>query len=232
MKLILIPGSPYARKIRVVMAELEIACELEMLSSYPPTETEVGAVSPALRVPVLLDGEEAIFESDLIIDYLLDIHEDNRPPTDGKRPFLARAWRPDAQWRDRKRGAMINTLTDTLVNVAYLNWCGLAESRRNLMGFDLADRWNMRVARCLDWLEAEATPEGFVPGCLTVQDIALVCALEWTDARMRYPWRDRYPTLQALHATFAERPSFVESRLPPMPEFLMPALEEIEPAKD
>lgn len=225
MELILIPGSPYARKVRIVATELGLSFDLRMLERYPPTVDEVGEHNPALRVPILRDGDMELFESDLIVEYLLQTYG-YKPIAPHDPPFLPAIYREEAQWTDRKRAAIIQTATDTLVNHAYLNWCGLDETRRNLMGFDLAARWEQRIARCLDWLDFEAKPDGFVPGYMTLQDIALVCMLEWTDARMRFPWREGRPNLIALVETFRDRASFADSRFPPMPDFLAPALED------
>ncbi len=226
MKMLLISGSPYARKVRIILRELEVECELNMLSTYPPTEDEVGCYNPSLRIPTLIDGKEEIFESDLIVEYVLETYGHRSGAHQAKVPFLPQRYKQETKWIDLKRSAIVETLIDTMVNAAYLNWCGLTETRRNLMGFSLESRWEQRIARCLDWLEEQATPDGFSPGFLTLQDIEFICAVEWTDARMQYPWREGRPTLAALVDSFADRPSFAESQFPPMPDFLMPALEE------
>jgi hypothetical protein len=49
--------------------------------------------------------------------------------------------------------------------------------------------------------------EGFLPGVLSVQDIASSCFLMWIDARGGFPWRGR-KGLEAIAAICAERASF------------------------
>ena len=220
-KLIYIPGSPFARKVRIVLAELQVLHDLEISATYPPTPESLDQNNPTLRVPVFSDGDVTLFESDLIIEYLCRTY--SGATGSGSPPFLARAAREGAlEWVDRKRSAAIASLTDTLVLLSYLAWCGMAESEENLMGFGLRDRWRERVSSTLDWLESEATPDGFVPDHLSVQDIALVSALDWTDARLPFPWQGR-PNLEALVAGLQERPSFADTQFAPMGDHLAPA---------
>ena len=219
-KLIYIPGSPFARKVRIVLSELQVPHEAVISASYPPTPESLGQDNPTLRVPVFIDGDLALFESDLIVEYLCRSHGASAT---GDPAFLAMAARSDAEeWIDRKRSAAIASLTDTLVLLSYLAWCGMAETEENLMGFGLRARWHDRVSSTLDWLESEATSEGFIPGVLSVQDIALVCALDWTDRRLPFPWRGR-PNLEAVVARFADRASFADTQFARMAAHLAPA---------
>lgn len=233
LSLVYIPGSPYARKIRVVLAELGVSCEEHLLETYPPTARELGSANPTLRVPVLRDGPLELYESDMISDYLFRTYP-NGPTSvasdvQNDAPPLERMnYRPDAEWEDRKLLAAIASATDTMVLLAYHAWCGLGETRENVMGFGLKERWETRVHTTLDWLDGVATPEGFTPGRFTLADIAMICALDWTDARLKFPWgaegRPR-ENLQALVARFIDRASFRETAYSPMPDHLAKALD-------
>ena len=211
-KLIYLGGSPYARKVRIVLAELGLAHEAVEATAFPPAD-DVAAINPNLTVPAFVDGEVEIFESNLIIEYLLasygaDAHGAPSPP-------LAMAMtRADHRWEDAKLLATIETLADTIVSLSYLDWCGMAAVGRNAVGLDLVARQHERIRSCLDWLDARATPEGFIPGVFSIQDIALICPLMWNEARNAIPWRGR-PNLEAIVAGYADRPSVVATTVIP-----------------
>ncbi len=90
----------------------------------------------------------------------------------------------------------------------------MAAVKRNAVGMDLVPRQHERIRSCLDWLDARATPEGFIPGLFSIQDIALICPLMWNQARNDIPWRGR-ANLEAIVARNAERPSVVATTIIP-----------------
>ena len=60
---------PFCWKVRIALAELDVEHQLvdtELGQKHP----EVGRLSPTGSVPVLVDGELAIWESAVILDYL------------------------------------------------------------------------------------------------------------------------------------------------------------------
>lgn len=81
-------------------------------------------------------------------------------------------------------------------------------------GVDVKDvaygrRQQRRFNSCLDWLEKRATPEGFIPGVFSLQDIGLICPLGYLDGRGEYlagvlEWRG-HPNLEAIVARWQDR---------------------------
>ncbi|MEH2227225.1 glutathione S-transferase family protein [Nostoc sp.] len=62
--------SPYARKVRIVLAEKQLPCELQQtdINNKPP---EFLSLSPIGKVPVLVDENDLVFwDSTLIVEYL------------------------------------------------------------------------------------------------------------------------------------------------------------------
>jgi glutathione S-transferase len=55
-------------------------------------------------------------------------------------------------------------------------------------------------------LDKTGTPDGFVPDIFSIMDINLICALGNVDNHKSFEWRGR-PTLEAIVARYAERPS-------------------------
>ena len=211
-KLYLFGGSPYARKVRILLEELGLAYEVEAFDGYPLPET-IAQVNPNLMIPALIDGDLKLFESGLIATYLLETYRPNSAP-ENLPPLAAAVDRAAHRWEDAKTLATLDSMTGSMVQLAYLHWCGMEATGPNLVGMDLKARHELRVHSCLDWLEERATAEGFIPGVFSLQDIALICALAWTDARLRFPWRGR-PTLEALVAYHAARPSIMATLPPP-----------------
>lgn len=77
MKLWCSDGSPFARKVRIVLAEKGLEHEVDMRGGLRPTETH-RQLNPALAIPVLEDGGLVLFESNLVVDYLLKTYPDAR----------------------------------------------------------------------------------------------------------------------------------------------------------
>jgi len=209
MKLHYLPGSPFARVVRVLLRELRLDCEEVMLAAFPPSAAYF-AVNPLGQVPALETDQGTRFPTRLILDHLLAL------PRRGSSPIATAVRRSAKAWQDEQTLTLILAMGDTLAAMKYQEWTGLEPVGENRVGLDLAARNAERVVRTLDWLEARATPEGFLPGALSLQDIALACVLLWIDARGGFPWRGR-PRLEAIVAACAPRPSFQATAPQPWP---------------
>ncbi len=200
------PGSFFSRKVRIVLAEKGLPYDSRVEGSSRQRSSESFAVmNPVLRVPVLIDGDLTLFESDLIIDYLLKNYPGNAP--DGATPPLAADITRNAHhWEDAKTLAVLNDAADTMLNLRYWKANGLAVET-----VDYGRKQQARFHSCLDWLEQRATSEGFIPGVFSIQDIALICALDYIDARGEFlkgllEWRGR-ARIEAIVSRYRERPS-------------------------
>jgi len=190
--------SPYSRKIRVVLAEKGLDYEKEVLH-FGSAPKSADAVNPARRVPVLVDGDRTLFESNVIIDYLLQTYPDNAAPD---RPPLAPALaRPEHRWDDWQTLVGIETMLDSGLNLLFLRNDGITPEHSPFLARELN-----RTQVLLDWLEGRATPEGFIPGQFSIQDLNFVIAVQWSDYRHMFPWRGR-PRLEAIVERYRERPS-------------------------
>jgi len=79
MKLYSAPLSLFSRKVEIALREKAIDFEREMVpfsqaAGYEPRHPVVLAVNPKRQVPVLIDGDLALFDSTLIFEYLEDLH--------------------------------------------------------------------------------------------------------------------------------------------------------------
>ena len=59
-------GSPFARKVRIVLHEKGLDYERDVQDRVRPVE-EIASLNPALAVPVLVDRGLTLFDSDLIL---------------------------------------------------------------------------------------------------------------------------------------------------------------------
>src|SRR6476619_976763 len=70
MKLLSSPASPYTRKVRIVLAEKKIECELETVD-VNPAENPVNSHNPLGKIPtLLLDDGSALYDSRVIVEFL------------------------------------------------------------------------------------------------------------------------------------------------------------------
>jgi glutathione S-transferase len=198
MKLIASRTSPYARKVRIAMAEKRIECEFHAEDVWA-ADTRVGTFNPLGKVPVLvLDDDLCLYDSRVIAEYLDGVTPVSRLiPEGGRERALVKRWealadgiidagvaiflerkRPPAQqnpeWIARQRGKID---------------AGIAAAAR-----ELGER---------DWCHGVN---------LTLADIALGCALLWLEFRLpEIPWRAQHPNLKAHVERLEARPSFAET---------------------
>jgi glutathione S-transferase len=202
MKLYFSNGSPFARKVRIVLAEKGLAYEADLDNGLRPTDAAPG---PTLAVPVLEDGAVRLWESDLIVDYLLRTYP---AATGGGQPPLSPSLaRPEHHWRDMTVLATVATCATSIVNLRLMGGDGLTPGNSGYLA-----RQKTRVERCLDWLEAEVTDDGFAPGWFSIMDIALICPLLFCEARGVMAWRGRRK-LEALVERHQQRPSLLATPL-------------------
>jgi glutathione S-transferase len=215
MKLFYSNGSPYARKVRIVLAEKNLPYEADVDDRVRPIDEAPG---PTLAVPLLIDGDLRIWESDLIVDYLLQTYRDEQPP-DGDPPLSPWLARPNQHWQDMTLLATISTYANSLINLRLMLVDGITPENSDYML-----RQRTRVERCLDWLENHVTDEGFAPGWFSIMDIAFLCPTGYCEARSIMPWRGR-PKLEALFDRHQSRPSLLATQvniLPPIkPRYLV-----------
>src|ERR671924_1861460 len=79
MKLYSGPLSLFSRKVEIALGEKGLAFEREMVPftqerGYQPKHPDVLAANPKGQVPVLVDGDLALFDSTLIFEYLEDAY--------------------------------------------------------------------------------------------------------------------------------------------------------------
>ena len=197
MKLFITPNSPYARKVRVVLTEKRIECELiEVVLAAP--DCPVNEFNPLGKVPTLvLDDGTALYDSSVICEYL-----------DKKTPVMHLI--PQAKRIEVKRWeALADGVCDAAVAI-------MLEGRRDAQDASVIARQQLKVDRGLAQLANDLGEARFCVGnALSLADIALCCTLAYVNMRLpQTDWRGDYPHLAALFDQVTARPSFTTS-LPP-----------------
>lgn len=201
MKLIASLTSPYARKIRIVLAEKALPFELVQDSPWEPS-TRVPERNPLGKIPVLVaDDGEVFFDSPVVAAYLETLG--------GALKLVPDA--PLAAVRVRQTEALADGLCDAAVTIRL-------ESMRPAEVRDEANiaRQTGKVLRALDALEVRLGSAAWFNGdTMQLGDIAVGVALGYVDFRLaELDWRATRPTLAAFAARMHARPSFA-STVPP-----------------
>ncbi|HEX9842130.1 MAG TPA: glutathione S-transferase family protein [bacterium] len=206
MRLYYANNSPYARKVRAVLAERGIPHEAVVVNLDKPDAGFVKA-NPNLKVPCLVDGEQALFESNVIIDYLLQVPGGRPAP---EQPALARTLtRPEHHWDDLLMLTTIELLLDSASIAYHYQREGIQPEQSLSLRRELS-----RIQSELDWIEARVTPEGYIPGTFSIQDLNLVVTLLWMDFRKPASWHG-HPNLEALVRRHEVRASFQTTKPAP-----------------
>ncbi|PUA20561.1 glutathione S-transferase family protein [Glaciimonas sp. PCH181] len=199
MKLIGSLGSPYVRKVRVVMAEKKLDYTFVLEDVWAETTT-IQISNPLGKVPCLImeDGG-AMFDSHVIVEYL-----DTLTPVGKLIP---------ANTRERAEVKCWEALADGVLEAGVL----MRLERLQRTPEQQSEVWIARQQRKVDaGLKAMAAGLGEKPFCsgnhYTLADVAVGCALAWISFRFpEIEWRETYPTLTKLLEKLSERPSFKDT---------------------
>ena len=201
MKLIGSPASPYARKVRVVMAEKKLDYQY-VVEDVWAAGTRITESNPLGKVPCLvMEGGEAVFDSRVIVEYL-----DTLSPVGKLIP---------AQGRERAEVKTWEALADGLMDAALLArmevmFKGRTEAQRSQAW---VDRQMDKINAVLQAMSTGLADKPFCSGVhFSLSDVAVGCALSYLDFRFpQVKWRDSYANLAKLADKLALRPSFAET---------------------
>lgn len=198
MKLIASLTSPYVRKIRIVLAEKKIDCDL-VLDSPWVEGNQVTAVNPLGKIPVLvLDDESTLYDSRVIAEYLDTVAPNNRLiPASGRERISVKRWE-----------ALADGVLDAAV-AAFLE----AKRSDGERSSSWTERQRGKVNQALKAMSDDLGDQSWCHGSsLTLADIAVGCALGYVSFRLGdIPWSEQYPNLAHLYKKLMQRPAFAET---------------------
>ena len=202
LRLIASLTSPYVRKVRIVMAEKRIDCQLELDDVWSP-DTRIQDSNPLGKVPCLImeDGG-AVFDSRVIVEYL-----DTMTPIGKLIPAAGRERAEVRTWE-----ALADGILDAAI-LARLESTQRAPEQRS-------QKWIERqMGKVHAGIKAMSHGLNDKPWCngngYSLADIAAGCALGYLD--FRFPtidWRGEYPNLGKLYEKLVARQSFIDTAPP------------------
>jgi glutathione S-transferase len=205
MKLIGAVTSPYARKVRVVMAEKKLDYQFVTEDVWAATTT-ISTSNPLGKVPCLImEGaggtQEALFDSRVIVEYLDTLSPVGKLiPSSGRERAEVKTW---------------EALADGLLDAAILarleaTWAG----REGARSAAWIDRQMGKINTALKAMNHGLGDKAYCCGIhMSLADIAVGCALGYLDFRFpQIDWRAEYPLLPKLYDKLAARASFVDTK--------------------
>ena len=199
MKIIGSLTSPYARKVRIVLAEKKIEADFVPENVWTP-ETTIGQHNPLGKIPCLvMDDGSAVFDSRVIVEYVDTLSPVGKLiPADGRERAAVKTWE-----------ALADGLLDAGILTRYEATLRPAEQQ--------SPAWVERQMSKIDAaLKSMSIGLGESTHChnnqFSLADIAVGCALGYLD--FRFPsldWRAPYPNLEALYQGLMQRQSFKDT---------------------
>jgi glutathione S-transferase len=201
MRLYWSANSPYARKVLVLLHELDLLARVEVVpAAGGPLDpgTLPLALNPLGKIPTLeRDDGPALYDSRVICRYLDALA--------GGRLYPAGV----AQWETLTLEATADGIMDAALLMVYEDRLR-PEDRRYPVWVET--QWS-KVSRALDVIEGRWLSH--LNGPLDIAQIAVGCATGYLDLRHgARTWRDGRPGLAAWDAAFSARPAMVATRPP------------------
>jgi len=203
VKLYYSSNSPYARKARIIIHELDLTPRVEDVIVTLPADAKLRAINPLGKIPALiLDDNSVIYDSPVICEYLDEL---------GKGKFFPRASllrEAQGRWRALTLQALGDGLADAIV-------------RRNQekrlppekQSSEVIERQTKAVEAAFAVADRAAAK---FPAEPTIGEIAIACAIGYLVLRVPHDgWRDRYPQLARWYEVFSKFPSAQATKPPP-----------------
>lgn len=198
MKLIGSLGSPYVRKVRVVLAEKKLDYQFELENVWAP-DTAISKLNPLGKVPSLvMDDGSVMIDSRVMVEYL-----DTLTPVCKLLP---------ANSRDRADVKCWEALADGIIDAAVI----VRLERLRPIELQSEDWVARQQGKVKLGLAALSDKLGDLPYCMgknySLADVAVGCTLGWLSFRFPHiGWRDDHANLARLFDKLSERQSFKDT---------------------
>jgi len=161
--------SHFCRKVRIVLAELEIKYEFVVLKQIAEVGAEKFAQNPLHQYPVLEDGPLHLIESNIICEYLIETY--------GKNASLSYLPKSNQKFEDKKRFAIINGTMDAGVKLIRAKRSEIP----NFEKFTMFQQDKEAFRAGMEWLDNDLGKRSiYYPGQFSMLEITLMCLCEWT----------------------------------------------------
>jgi glutathione S-transferase len=193
MKLFGTTTSPFVRRVRVVADETHQ--EIELINTATDAgQAKLREVAPIRRVPVAVMDGRTLFDSHVIIDWIVATRgwHDLAPPRD--------------PWREHNLVNAIDAALDAAIQLFYLRRDGVA-----IDGTPYATRQLERADAIFAWLATQVVGGRSFGTGFGLAELALVTTLDWMDFRTTYPTAG-LDVLNGVRAAWGDRTSLAATR--------------------
>ncbi len=177
MKLLGSTTSPFVRRIRLYLAQLEITdYDFVNLDIFSDQDRHILTENnPAKKVPALIDSERCIYDSRVIFRYLAQKYQQTA-----------------ITWEEENLLTLIDAANDSLVSILLLNRSGF-DTQEDKLFFNLQhERVETIMSVLAKAVEEKAFNQWHYPA------ICLYCLLDWAEFRQLYDFKTKL-TLVSFH---------------------------------
>ena len=186
------PTSPFGRKVKIVSMVHEIDLEEKIINVYEADFLDKN--NPLRKIPTLLINNLSIIDSDNICLYFDSITK--------KKSLFPK----DRYWQIMSLTSLANGLMEAVLE-------RFMEISRpdNEQSKKFINKLEKRTLRTINWLENNWN--NYNKNDLTMDQIAIACALDYTSFRFTKKWKDEYSNLNKWLNIFLKN-NFMRSTLP------------------
>tara|TARA_B100000900_G_scaffold80685_2_gene65018 strand:- start:11695 stop:12309 length:615 start_codon:yes stop_codon:yes gene_type:complete len=187
------PTSPFGRKCKVVALILNIEHKEEKINIYKSSFLD--EFNPLRQVPTLLAKGRAITDSDNICLYFDNLSN--------KRSLYPK----DRYWDCMTVISVTNGIMENAVN-RYIEMTAIEEKEQRKKAIE---RYEKKILRSIDWIENKF--DEIINDEITMDQIAVACALDYTSFRFTKDWDIKNPKLKDWLEKISEN-DFMKSTRP------------------
>ena len=186
------PNSPFGRKTKITSLVQEINLEEKIINIYEANFLDKH--NPIRKIPTLVINGLAIMDSDNICLYLDSISKKNT------------LFPKKNYWEIMSMTSIANGLMESVLERRMESIRSDNEKSKNFI-----NKQEIRIIRTIKWLENNWN--NYDDSYLTMDQIAIACALDYTMFRFNDKWRTDSPKLNKWFSNFIEK-DFMKSTLP------------------
>jgi len=193
------PRSPYARKVRIILAEKHLPCEL-VETNVKQKSPEFLRLNPIGKIPVFVDENGLTFwDSTLIVEYLEETYAD---PPFYPNDRLERL-------RCRQGEELADSMTDAVVALSYEVRKG-SDANAQLQAYH-----QQEVDRMLAVFEGQLNGASYLLGDrLTIVDVAALSGLGYYTLRCGAVWQKQYLALAEWFDRLHQQRQSIQATVP------------------
>ncbi|MCV6589797.1 MAG: glutathione S-transferase family protein [Marinobacterium sp.] len=186
LKLVGSVPSPYVRRLRLWLDGVDH--EFAAIDIYSPEgRAELEKYNPAMKIPMLLDGEQPVYDSGVIFRYLSE-----------------KLARPALSVTEENQLTLVDAFQDALILLFYAERSGLDPQQDVMICTLQRDRLERVLPLLSEQVEAGAFNGWSYPA------ISLYTVLDWADFRQRLALDD-WPVLKAFRDNHQQQPQVAET---------------------